>query len=125
MGNCNPVNTSTPLGGGIIKTSDVSIYDGITLSCILGITPGTSTLNELIAATDAAICAISTPASSAVSYDGNLELGSCNIPVTPLINPTVNDAFTSIADYICALDTTINNRIDILNTTDLTISSSL
>lgn len=125
MGNCNPVKGSTPVGGGIIKTSDVSIYDGTTLSCILGITSGTSNLNQVITAIDNAICAVSTPESSGINYDGSITLGSCSIPVTPAVNPTVNDAFTSIADYICSLESTVNNRIDILNTGDIVISGTL
>jgi len=125
MGNCNPINSSTPIGGGIIKTSDVTIYDGITLSCILGITSGTSTLNEVIAAADAAICAVTKPDSSEINYDGTLTLGSCSIPVTPAVNTTVNDAFTSIADYICNFESTVNTTINNLNTDSIAISGSL
>jgi hypothetical protein len=123
MASCNPIKTDTP-SGQIIKTSDVSIYDGIVLSCITGITPGTSNLNDVIAATDAAICALTTPSTSEVLYDGSLTLGACSINITPAVNPTTNDAFESIAEYLCNVETTINNRIDILNTTDLTISAA-
>ena len=99
MANCNPIKTSSPTSQDL-KTSDVSIYDGIALSCIMNINPTVSSLNDVIAATDAAICALTVPKSSEVEYDGSLTLGTCSINITPGVNTTVNDAFTSIADHI-------------------------
>jgi len=124
MAGCNPIKSSSPTSQDL-KTSDVSIYDGIVLSCIDGITTETSSLNDVIAAADAAICDLSKPPSSEITYDGSLSLASCSIAITPVFNTTVNDAFTSVGDYICNLETALNNRIDNLSTDNITLSGTL
>ena len=106
MGNCN--NSYKPKGfDETLFTSDVSIYDGNALQCV-DIT-GSSSLNQVIAAIDKAICSsLSTVPSHVhdaadVTYSGTLVYSCLTLTAT-----NVEKAIEELATEICNLSTTVS-----------------
>jgi hypothetical protein len=107
------------------NTSDVNIYDGVTLSCISGIVVGTSSLNDVIAAIDSAVCSMTNTVTSNITYDGADPLGSCSIDLTN--GGDLNAILLDLANAICANTTNITNNtssITSLDTCAITLCSA-
>jgi hypothetical protein len=98
-----------------LTTTDVSTYTGTSLSCT-GISAGAS-LNDVLLALDAAICAASTSGvTSSIDYDGSLTLGCITIPGSSDLNQVIS----AIATEICNTQTIITD----LQCADISCTSS-
>ena len=112
MVGCNPIVTPASLASQY-ATSNVATYDGSTLNCILGITVGGSSLNDVIEAIDTAICSMTNSVTSNIQYDGADPLGTCNIDLTDGGN--LNDILLDFANYMCNHTTSISSIFSQLN----------
>lgn len=89
--------------GLLIKTSDVTEYDGPALNCVAQSPP--DTLNDILAAIDDAICANQTPTLCVtdICWDCTLNLSTCfDAPIAALTPPVdLCDVLNIFAELIC------------------------
>ena len=115
MVGCNSLHTGAGLASQY-ATSNIATYDGVILNCIDGVTVGSSSLNDVIAAIDSKFCSLAATVSSDITWDGANPLECINITA----GGTLNDVIADIASVICANQTDITNLTTYVNslTTD-------